>query len=473
MTADTSETSAAADRKYPVDPAPAQRARSRRRDRPIGRRGRGESTRRSAADGVASASAPLEAQRSPTTSPLEAQSLPVGTPMQAQTPPTRQQAQSSRTATATPATTFTNTVQVIYWMPSVTASVVQGSAGWSDNLFGLDYRLEAQSHWGIHLVGVTGNENGYTLNGTSLASLPLSGNDALWSADLFYRWYFVDPTADKTYMFGLFTGYGGRSINLNTNALGLGSVSGSSNGIRFGLEGAFQISRRLGDQRQRSVRAVRHPGGQPVQRVRGRRERSVSATGQRWDYLASVSYHHPEPVGVHAGVLVEPGQPRSCVGERRRRVPVLGDMAGSLSDRPTSHVAPAFWKERVKKRQLDLESVMNYGLDEVVDKIIQKEIWSIRRNESLIKKANLLLAICKPSATDPDYTFDEERMKAIDKLRQDVVHGDLLGSEIADVDMKLTYLRDTWMYFFKMMHKTFGLRIDTTVFTSQPEAKDA
>lgn len=139
----------------------------------------------------------------------------------------------------------------------------------------------------------------------------------------------------------------------------------------------------------------------------------------------------------------------------------------------TSHVAPAFWKERVKKRQLDLESVMNYGLDEVVDKIIQKEIWSIRRNESLIKKANLLLAICKPSATDPDYTFDEERMKAIDKLRQDVVHGDLLGSEIADVDMKLTYLRDTWMYFFKMMHKTFGLRIDTTVFTSQPEAKDA
>jgi hypothetical protein len=31
-------------------------------------------------------------------------------------------------------------------------------------------------------------------------------------------------------------------------------------------------------------------------------------------------------------------------------------------------------------------------------------------------------------------------------------------------------LRNTWMYFFKMMHETFGLRIDPTVFTSRPEA---
>ena len=137
----------------------------------------------------------------------------------------------------------------------------------------------------------------------------------------------------------------------------------------------------------------------------------------------------------------------------------------------TSHFALDFWKERVKKKQLDLESVMKHGLDDVVGKIIRREIWSIRRNESLVKKANLLLAICKPSAPDPDYTFDQENLKTIDKLRQDIVHGDLLGSEIADIDEKLSCLRNTWMYFFKMMHQTFGLRIDTTVLTPQPEAK--
>ncbi len=294
LSAGTNGMGAAADRAYAVNPAlrPIEPG-AVDATAPLAGVGADESTIGPLGTVGSPDSASLEAEWSPTASPLEAQSLPVGTPMQAQTPTTPQQAQSSGTATATPAMTFTNTVQAIYWMPSVTASVVQGSSGWSDNLFGLDYRLEAQSHWGIHLVGVTGNENGYTLNGTSLASLPLSGNDALWSADLFYRWYFVDPTVDKTYMFGLFTGYGGRSINLNTNALGLGSVSGSSNGIRFGLEGAFQIT----DGWAINASVAYEPSdtlvGSLFNAFGAGANGSVSATGQGWDYLASVSYTTP------------------------------------------------------------------------------------------------------------------------------------------------------------------------------------
>jgi hypothetical protein len=137
----------------------------------------------------------------------------------------------------------------------------------------------------------------------------------------------------------------------------------------------------------------------------------------------------------------------------------------------TSHFVPDFWKEWVKKKQFDLEAVMKHGLDDVVAKIIRKEVWSIRRNDSLVKKANLLLAICKPSAPNPYYSFDQEKVTAIDKLRQDIVHGDLLGTEITEIDEKLLCLRNTWLYFFKLMHNTFGLRIDTTAFTSKPEAQ--
>jgi hypothetical protein len=61
------------------------------------------------------------------------------------------------------------------------------------------------------------------------------------------------------------------------------------------------------------------------------------------------------------------------------------------------------------------------------------------------------------------------KVKSIDKLRQDIVHGELLGSEIADIDDKLSCFRNAGFYFFKLMHNTFGLRIDTTVFTSQPD----
>jgi hypothetical protein len=135
----------------------------------------------------------------------------------------------------------------------------------------------------------------------------------------------------------------------------------------------------------------------------------------------------------------------------------------------TIHFVPDFWRDRVKKKQFDLELVMEHGLDDVVNKIVRREIWSIRRNESLIKKANLLLAICKPSTPDPYYAFDQEKVKSVDKLRQDIVHGELLGSEITDIDEKLSCLQNTWLYFFKLMHNTFGLRIDTTVFTSQPK----
>ena len=135
----------------------------------------------------------------------------------------------------------------------------------------------------------------------------------------------------------------------------------------------------------------------------------------------------------------------------------------------TFHFAPDFWRDRVKKDPFDLEAVLKHGLDNVVGSFIQKKIWSIRRNGSLVTKANLLLAICKPSEQDPYYAFDQEKVKSIDKLRQNIVHGELLGSEIADIDDKLSCLRNAGFYFFKLMHNTFGLRIDTTVFTSQPK----
>jgi hypothetical protein len=139
----------------------------------------------------------------------------------------------------------------------------------------------------------------------------------------------------------------------------------------------------------------------------------------------------------------------------------------------TYHFAPDFWKDRVKKKQFDLETVMEKGLDDLVTSLISKEIWSIRRSESLGKKVELLLAICKPTGPPgyPEYNFDAARLKAIDKLRQDIVHGDLLGTAIADIDEKLEYLRNTGMHFFMMMHKSLGLRIDTTVLTSQPTPK--
>lgn len=139
----------------------------------------------------------------------------------------------------------------------------------------------------------------------------------------------------------------------------------------------------------------------------------------------------------------------------------------------TSDVAPEFWKDRVKKKPFDLEAVMKHGLDDVVASFVREKIWSIRRSESLINKIDLLLEICRPPGppSNPNYKFDAAKLKTIDKLRQDIVHGDLLGTAIADVHEKLEYLRNTWMYLFMLMHDSFGLRLDPTMLTSEPGSK--
>jgi hypothetical protein len=136
----------------------------------------------------------------------------------------------------------------------------------------------------------------------------------------------------------------------------------------------------------------------------------------------------------------------------------------------TSEVAAEFWKDRVKKKPFDLEAVMKSGLDDLVASFVREKIRTIRRSESLITKTELLLEICKPSGTpsNPNYKFDASKLKVIDKLRQDIVHGDLLGTDIADIDENLQYLQDTWMYFFMLMHERFGLRLDPTMLASQP-----
>ena len=87
-----------------------------------------------------------------------------------------------------------------------------------------------------------------------------------------------------------------------------------------------------------------------------------------------------------------------------------------------------------------------------------------------MKRSELLHAICKPSRPPRnEYQFDAATLRQIDKLRQDIVHGDLLGGEIPssrDEARLPAYLRDTWNYFFVMMHERFGLQIDATAITA-------
>lgn len=133
----------------------------------------------------------------------------------------------------------------------------------------------------------------------------------------------------------------------------------------------------------------------------------------------------------------------------------------------TSQVAPAFWRKRIEKKKIEVSELKDdCSFAEILSPIIAKEIATIRRNASLIEKCNLLHQICKPKAgTMPatDYKFDSAILLKLDQVRHDVIHGDQLGKEMPETEKNLKYLRDTWNYFFMLMHKSFGLRIDPAV----------
>jgi hypothetical protein len=141
---------------------------------------------------------------------------------------------------------------------------------------------------------------------------------------------------------------------------------------------------------------------------------------------------------------------------------ILDDSLSSFVEM-TTELAPAFWQKRVAKKTFELADLVEHTREDLVGAAIKNEIWGVKRNESLLKKATLLHEVCRltPKARSPAYQFDEDILRKIDKARQDIVHGDLLGKEIPDIEGKLQYLQNTGYYFFFMMNEAFGLRLDS------------
>lgn len=133
----------------------------------------------------------------------------------------------------------------------------------------------------------------------------------------------------------------------------------------------------------------------------------------------------------------------------------------------TSEVAPSFWERRLDEKKVSLARLRDQSLEKLLASFVAKEVREVRRNASVIEKCDLLHAVCKPKEppAHKEYKFDQGVLSQIDKLRHDLVHGDLLGEEILGAEKSLEYLQQTWMYFFIMLHQNFGLRIDTEVFS--------
>lgn len=135
--------------------------------------------------------------------------------------------------------------------------------------------------------------------------------------------------------------------------------------------------------------------------------------------------------------------------------------------------APADWESDVLNKQVPLSVVR----DEPYEKIRQLKIEAALEDlemESLRDKIDRLHARCKPEkgwSPMDGYHFDSSRIERIDRLRQDIVHGEALGKPIDAVEDELDYINRTCMYFFGLVNHHYGLKIDPQLLTATWSAK--
>jgi hypothetical protein len=130
--------------------------------------------------------------------------------------------------------------------------------------------------------------------------------------------------------------------------------------------------------------------------------------------------------------------------------------------RVTALAAPKDWLPDVQNKQVSLEDVLRLKSDELFHQALKKRLEQLER-ESLITKIDVLFARCQPPpkwSPMTDYQFDPQRLQKVDKLRQDILHGEALGRVIPNVEQELDYLNRTTMFLLGLVNFRYGLRLD-------------
>lgn len=108
-----------------------------------------------------------------------------------------------------------------------------------------------------------------------------------------------------------------------------------------------------------------------------------------------------------------------------------------------------------------LEELLVKKADSIAAEVALTFVGSLER-ESLLRKATLLHAICKPSSTKGiirNFTFSESALRDFDRLRHEIVHGLKFRKAIPAVASHLEYARLTGIYFCTMVGRKYGLQI--------------
>jgi len=130
--------------------------------------------------------------------------------------------------------------------------------------------------------------------------------------------------------------------------------------------------------------------------------------------------------------------------------------------RVTALHAPQDWESDILNKQVPVSVVRGASFEQICAAKLEEVLEDLEM-KSLREKINRLHARCQPPkgwSPMTGYAFDLERIIRIDKLRQDIVHGEALGQTIANADDEFDYMNRTCSYFMGLVNLKYNLKID-------------
>lgn len=125
------------------------------------------------------------------------------------------------------------------------------------------------------------------------------------------------------------------------------------------------------------------------------------------------------------------------------------------------HVAdPNCLLKYINDKKIKLSSVLSDDPVDIKDDLSKHYIEELNR-ESIEKRLNKLFCICSPHAghkAQPSYEFSMDRIRDIDSLRQDCIHGVIPELSDTDISDTLDYLFLTFGFIVWMLHLKYDLK---------------
>jgi hypothetical protein len=131
----------------------------------------------------------------------------------------------------------------------------------------------------------------------------------------------------------------------------------------------------------------------------------------------------------------------------------------------------------IENRKASFEEWRDRGQD-----ILRKELFaglvSELQKDSLLRKVDFVFQFCRPASgwtASKDYRYDRDRLVRLDKLRQDIVHGDALATSVPNINDDLHYMNRTGMHLILLINHRYSIKMDPDVaigISRTPPAKE-